>query len=396
MSGTTMDHRWTVGRRQAWLGCLIVLLLLSGLTGCARFGGGDDDGATAGGQDAGEDGATEAKATDDADGEGGDDSENGEPADEAIPVEVVALSRGRIEEVLRFSTNLEAENEVQVFSEAARKIRQLLVEEGDDVHRGQVLIRLQDEEQKTALARIDSQLEKARRDFERQKNLFEQQLISEQIYNDAAYEKEQLELARADAERQLGYTEVRAPISGTVTSRLVNVGDQITVNQHLFDIIDFDSIVARVYVPEREIDRLRPGQQVRILSEAFQGETRHGVVDRLAPVVDPKTGTVKVTVRIPRHERLLPGMYVSVELVTATHEEALLVPKRALVYDADQMFVFRVKEDGVAERLLIEAVLEDRQNIEPAGRLEDGDRLVVAGQAGLKDGAEVRIVGAPA
>jgi membrane fusion protein (multidrug efflux system) len=369
----------------------MLLLAAPILVGCSRLGGSDGDEETEASAEVGDDNQDKNGKKKTKKGKGDDDEE--EEPDKAIPIEVAALGRGGIEEVLRFSTNLEAESEVQVFSEAERQIRQLLVEEGDDVRRGQVLIRLQDEEQKTALARINSQLRKARLDFERQRNLFEQKLISEQIYNDSAYELEQLELALADAERELSYTEVRAPISGTLTQRLINVGDHITLNQHLFDNVDFDSIVARVYVPERELDRLENGQEVRILSEAFRGEVRRGVVDRVAPVVDPKSGTVKVTVRIPRHESLLPGMYVSVELVTAVHEDVLLVPKRALVYDADQVFVFRVTDEDTAERLLIETVLEDRENIEPAGRLEEGDRLVVAGQAGLKDGAEVRIVG---
>ncbi len=86
-------------------------------------------------------------------------------------------------------------------------------------------------------------------------------------------------------------------------------------------------------------------------------------------------------------------MYVSVELVTAVNEDAVLVPKKALIYDADQIFVFRLTDDQRVERLLIEPRLEDRDNIEPAGVLPPGDRIVVAGQAGLKDGSLVRLVG---
>ncbi len=85
-------------------------------------------------------------------------------------------------------------------------------------------------------------------------------------------------------------------------------------------------------------------------------------------------------------------MYVSVELVTAVNAEAVLVPKKALIYDAEQIYVFRLGEEDRVERLLIEARLEDRDNIEPAGALAAGDRIVVAGQAGLKDGALVRLI----
>jgi membrane fusion protein (multidrug efflux system) len=316
--------------------------------------------------------------------------------DQSVPVEITELGRGRIESILRFSTNLEAESEVQVISEASRKIRSLLVEEGDDVRRNQVLIRLQDEEQRNELARVESQLANAQREYERRSNLYGQQLISEQEYNQATYDLEQLEIAKTDAERQLGYTEVRAPIDGTITQRMVKVGDQISVNQHLFDIVDFDSIVARVYVPEKELFRVRAGQDARVFADAASGQDRFGTVDRIAPRVDPRSGTIKVTVSIPRSQGLLPGMYVTVELITEVHEDALLLPKKAVVYDADQLFVFRLKDDSSVERLLIQPALEDRDNVEPAGILSEGDRIVIAGQASLKDGSEVRLVGAAA
>ena len=104
---------------------------------------------------------------------------------------------------------------------------------------------------------------------------------------------------------------------------------------------------------------------------------------------------------IPGNQELLPGMYVTVELITAVDLDALLVPKKALVYDADQIFVFRPKsvtnEDGEeelrVERLLLRPVLEDRDNIEPEGVLAEGDRIVIAGQAGLKEGSLIRLVG---
>lgn len=373
---------WSEVVRKLWAFAVVVLIVLMAAVACNRGEGEDGDS---------DDQDTERSAKKSEDGEEEDSEE------EAVPVEVAVLDRGPIESVLRFSTNLEAENEVQVFSQAQRQIRALLVEEGDEVRRGQVLVRLQDEEQRTAIARVESQLAKAKREYGRQQNLFDQQLISEQVFNDATYDLEQLELALNDAKRELSYTEVQAPIGGTITERLVNLGDQVVLNQHLFDIVDFDSIVARVYVPEKELARVRAGLEARVMSEAAAGQARIGQVDRIAPRVDPRSGTVKVTIAIPRSQELLPGMYVSVELITDVRDDALLVPKRALVYDADQIFLFRVKKNATAEtrveRLLIRPVLEDSDNIEVAEVVLAGDQIVIAGQAGLRDGSLVRLVG---
>jgi len=354
--------------------------------------------ACSGGSSEAEEGKAASEEGERRGGEDGDDADGEEREEQAVPVEVVELDRGSIEAVLRYSTNLEAEEQVGVYSQAARQIRNLNVEEGDQVRRGQVLLRLEDQQQRTRVAKVRSQLERARREFERQERLFRDELISEQAYNDASYELEQLKLEIEDAERELSYTDVKAPISGTITRRYVSVGDQVTLNQHLFDMVDFESIVARVYVPEKELGRLEVGQPARITAPAMGGDVAYrGRLERLSPVVDPGSGTIKVTVDIPRQEGLRPGMYVDVQLVTSVHDNALLIPKRAVVFDDDQIFVYRMR-DGKAERVYVRPLLEDESWIEPAeaggeGALGVGDRVVVAGQAGLKDGAKVRLAG---
>lgn len=348
--------------------------------------------------------------------------------EEIVPVEVTSLARGPIEAVLRFSTNLEAEAEVQVFSQASRLVTELLVEEGKQVRKGDVLLRLQDDEQRSDVSRIEIDLAKAKREFKRQENLYEQKLVSEQVFVDAQYEVDRLSLALEDARRELSYTEVRAPIGGTITQRHVNLGDNVQLGQLLFDMVDFNTIVARIFVPERELTRLRVGQPARIISPSMVGTSRVGTVDRISPVVDAQSGTVKVTLSIPSNQGLVPGMYVEVELVVAREDDALLVQKRALVYDDVQSFVYRLDPlppedaeetsgsseedadddesdetepaepakpaDGVVARLLIQPILDDRDHVVPAPSdgLAVGDRIVVAGQAGLKDGAKVRLV----
>ena len=326
---------------------------------------------------------------------GDEEEEVRDPEKDKVPVEVATLELGPIEEILRFSTNLEAESSVQVFSQASRLVTELLVEEGMKVSKDQVLVRLQDDEQLSALARTKSQLAKAEREYERQKSLFNRALISEQTFNEATYEVEQLQLAYEDAERELSYTEVRAPISGTITQRLVNLGDNIQVGAHLFDIVDFDTIVARVFVPEKDLSRLALGQTARLRSESLEG-AREGEVIRIAPVVDPRSGTVKITIGIDANQGLLPGQYVETELVVDTEEQALLVPKRALIFDDTQVFAYRLTEEMKVERLLVVPRIQDRLFISPGPspsgeQLAMGDRIVIAGQAGLKDGADVRL-----
>ncbi len=371
----------------------LALVLLS--VAVAGSGCGGEGEATSGDGTASD---TTAQAENEAKGNKDDKDKDAEAKKvEAVPVDVAVLDRGPIEAVIRASANLEAERSVAVLAEAARRVVERRVEEGDVVRKGDLLLRLQDEEQRSALARAETELSKAQREYDRQKSLFERDLTTEQALNDATDELERRKLAFEDAKRELGYAQVRAPISGTITSRMVNLGDHVQVGQHLFDIVDFESIVARIFVPEKNLKQLRPDLAARVRATAVRDEPFAGSVKRIAPVVDPRTGTVKVTVDVGGYAQLRPGLYVDVELVTEVHENALLVPKRALVYDNDQVFVYRLQPDRTVTRLRLDPVLANRDWIEPLGNaLAPGDSVVIAGQAGLKQGARVRLPDEPA
>ena len=126
-------------------------------------------------------------------------------------------------------------------------------------------------------------------------------------YNDALASLEQRRIEVADAERELGYTRVRATIAGTVTQRFVRLGDQVNPGTELFEIVDFESLVARIYVPEQEIGKMSAGQLARVHAEAIRSAPFEARVDRVAPIVDARTGTVKVTVNIGGQPGLRPG-----------------------------------------------------------------------------------------
>lgn len=321
----------------------------------------------------------------------GDETAPKQDAVAAIPVEVQAVERGPIESALSTFATLEAEQEVKVLARTANRVLALQVEEGDAVDREAVLIRLDDANQKVAVAKAENALAKSRREFERLSALHGQKLISDQVYTDAEFELKQLELALEDARRELEYTVIRSPIRGTVTRRLVKLGDLVGNGQHLFDIVDFQSVVARIYVPEKSLAQLATNQLARVRVTALGDREIEGRVRRIAPTVDARSGTVKLTVGFDTVGPLRPGMYVDVELVLSRKTDALLLSKRALVLDGDQRYAFRLGEGRKVERILVEPVAGDRLHVEPAGGFRDGDRVVVAGQTGLKDGARVRL-----
>ncbi|MCS1409178.1 MAG: Multidrug resistance protein MdtE [Verrucomicrobia subdivision 3 bacterium] len=313
-----------------------------------------------------------------------------------VLVELGQVKRGMIEELLDRSSALEAEAQVQVLARTQNPAVELLVEEGDLVAKDQVLLRLESDRQETDYAQALSQLEEALIEFDRQESLYQQQLISESEYRNAKFRYNRAELTAETAKRQLEYTEVRAPIKGTITSRSVKVGDQVNLGTPIFEIIDLESTVAVVHVPEQYLPKLKAGMEARLISDTYGGKGFAGYVKRVSPVVEARAGTVKVVVGVKELGPLRPGMWVVVELVLDSNPDALLIPKRAITYDNDQTFVFKVYSDtnGVmrARRHLVVQRNVDKLNVEPMDGFELGDTIVVAGHAGLKDAAAVRVL----
>jgi membrane fusion protein (multidrug efflux system) len=325
------------------------------------------------------------------------DAEAKPVASKAVLVEVGVVERGRIEAVLERSSPLEAEVQVSVLARTQNPAVELLVEEGDRVEKGEVLLRLESDRQQTDYDQALSQLEKAQIDFDATEKLYRESLVSDAEYRNIRHTFNQAKSQAENAQRQLDYTDVRAPVAGTVTRRSVKVGDTVTTGTPIFEIVDLDSIVAVIHVPEQYLPKLKEEMEARLFSATLGEESFAGYVKRISPVVEAQAGTVKVTVGVRDLGRLRPGMWVDVELVLDSKEDALLIPKRSIVYDNDQTFAYKLFTDTngveISRRQLVVAENVDKLHIEPRGGFEAGDRIVVAGQSGLKDESPVREVG---
>jgi RND family efflux transporter MFP subunit len=328
-------------------------------------------------------------------GRRGQEQAPGPVEEQASPVVVTPVTKGNIDASLAMSSTIEAERQVSVHAEATGRIVKLEVEEGELVKEGQLLARIKYDAQSSLLERAATSLDKAEVDYERIKSLYDRGAASKEELDNADLALRQARLDRQDRSRDVKNTRVRAPFAGTLTERLVAEGGFVTSGQQLFSITDFDTLVARVYVPEKELDRIRVGQIAQVVGKAAEGRRGDGKVARIAPIVDASTGTVKVTITLPPElsgkDGFLPGMYAEVTLTTETRKDVTLVPKPALVRDEEQTYVFVVEGDRAVRRLL-EVGLSDDENVEISSGVQAGESIIVAGQAGLKDGALVEVV----
>jgi RND family efflux transporter MFP subunit len=167
----------------------------------------------------------------------------------------------------------------------------------------------------------------------------------------------------------------------------------------VYELADLDPLYADVNVPERHVARLSPGQVVRLVADASESKAR-ATIERIAPAVDPATGTVKVTLTVDGSTHLRPGAFVRAEIVTETHDDAVVVPRSALVAEGRRWNLFRFNAEA-EEVEQVEVVLgfEEGDRVEIVGVVGDtaavapGDRVVTVGAPALSDGAAVRLVG---
>lgn len=309
-----------------------------------------------------------------------------------IPVEVADVRSGEISSYLLLSSTIETETIVDVYPLVGGIIEEIFIEEGMFVQQDQPLLQLEDDEiiLTEKQAEVDYQQQEAA--FRRLEQMHLQQLIPDEEFERARFTLQQAEIVRDKARLTRERTTIRSPISGVIAERLVHVGNLVNVTNKLFIITDPTEKICRIWVPERDLFKLVRGQKAFISSEIALKDRFPGWIKRISPVVDPMTGTCKVTVGIKdRKNRLRNGMFVRAEIIIDTHADATLVPKSALLYENDLKWVYLIR-DTIAVKQRVKIGFANGNRFEALEGLDPGDQVVVVGQSTLKDSTGIRIV----
>ena len=313
-------------------------------------------------------------------------------AETAVPVEATAVARGSAAAYFTGTASLEAEEEATVVARVGGVVQQIFVEEGAYVEAGQALAQLDDERLRLELERAEAELNKLKRIFERNQQVYEKQLISTEEFERIKSDYETQKVARDLAKMQLEYTTVRAPISGVVSARHIKAGNMISQNEPAFRVTDFDPLRAVIHVPERELNKLREGQTATLRFDALPGEVFSGRVKLISPTVDPETGTFRAIVEVRDPSRQVkPGMFGRVRIQYDQRENTLLIPKQAVLEEDDESAVF-VIQDTVAVRRVVTTGYANGDRIEILDGVAQGERIVITGQATLQDSAKVEVI----
>jgi RND family efflux transporter MFP subunit len=342
-------------------------------------------------------------------------------------------------------------DESTISSEVEARVDRVLVDVGDPVRQGQVLVELSPTElqyevdrQRAAVAEVRARLgigpedslprrpeevafvQRAAADlfdaeqkYKRADQLFRDRLISQEQLDEAdsrfkssraaldlaVQEVSQLkaqlqsnEAARRLAEKKLTDATIRAPFPGFVQARRVSPGEYLRLQSPIMVIVRTDTLRARLSVPERWAAAVKPGTTVDLRVEAYPGETFRGRLDRINPSVSPDTRTFEIEALVPNSDgRLKPGFFVEGSLPSEIEERALTIPPEAVNYRYGVYKVFLVNGDRVEEREIKPGQQQERR-VEILEGLRAGDRVAVAVRGQLSSGDIVReqVPGAPA
>lgn len=316
---------------------------------------------------------------------------------------------------------IRAQQSVEVHARVEGYLEQMFFAEGTYVRKNQLLFVINRDQYKAQVDKARAQLKKdeaqalkAQRDFERIRPLYERNAASQLDLDNAqaAYESalatvgmSQSDLAQAELE--LGYTSVTAPISGYISERNVDLGTLVapgsksllaTVVKRDTVLVDF-SMTALDYLRSKERN-VNLGQQdstrswqpnITITLADNTVYPYKGYVDFAEPQVDPKTGTFSVRAEMPNpHQVLLPGQFTKVRLLLDVRQNAVVIPMRAVTIEKGGAYIYTMRRDSTAERRFIELGPDVGNNVVVERGLLAGEKIIVEGFHKLNVGQKVR------
>jgi RND family efflux transporter MFP subunit len=340
-----------------------------------------------------------------------------------MTVEMAAVKKGDVAAHLTVVGNLVGLQTVDVAPRTNGRLMSVAIQMGDPVRRGQVMAKIEDREiveqvsqaqasqqvSKATIRQREADLNVARVNFERSKNLFERQLLAKQALDDAEskflaaeaqIDLSKAQLAQAEARLEelkinLQNTNVTSPVDGFVGKRNVDPGAMVSQNTPIASVVDISKLKMVVNVVEKDIRLVTVGDTGDVDVDAYPGETFHGRIARVAPVLDPATRTATMEIEIANNDkRLKPGMYARVALTVEERKNTLVAPKSAVIDFENKRGVWMANADNRAKFVPVQLGIEDTDRVEITGGLKEGDKIVTTGATAVRNNDLLVVAGA--
>ncbi len=311
---------------------------------------------------------------------------------DAFPVTVAVVSDKKINENLELVGTIAANNDVPIVSEVQGKVTAIYAKVGDYKTAGSVLIQVDDELKLAAKKSAEVNYEKAKKDYERYKALSAGNSITDAQLESAKLNYVNAEANYINANRQYNDTKIKTPISGYVTSRTVNFGDWVKMNNVVANVVDISKLKVELNVAEKDVFKLRTGDKVTVTTDVYPGVKFPGIIETISAKADASHNyPVEVRMLNSREHPLKAGMFGRVTFNLSGGKKELVIPREALVGSIKNPQVFKIA--GSTAKLINVLISGASDNyLHIAGGLTEGDTVVINGQNNLQDGNKVVII----
>lgn len=308
-----------------------------------------------------------------------------------VTVEVAPVAQVAMPRAITAVGSLRSDESVVVRPEVAGRVAEILFREGQRARKGQVLVRLDASVQQADTQQAKANLNLAQSKYERARDLSAKGFISSQALDEAQSTYKVAEATYQVTAARLAKMEIRAPFSGVIGLRSVSIGDYVKDGQDIVNLEEIDPLKVDFRVPEVFMGSLKTGQTLQLGLDAFPGKEFQGKVFAINPLVESTGRAIVVRALIGNNDAALrPGMFARVRLLLGDENPVLAIPEQSLVPVGEDNFVFKVV-NGSAVRSKIEIGQRRDGKVEVVQGLVNGDRVVIAGQQKLRDGAAVRV-----
>ena len=302
--------------------------------------------------------------------------------EKVFPVKVATLMPKSISSTITLAGTVDSKVHSWVSSPVEGSVSSLNVVEGDNVNSSQILCYIMPVDQQNILGQAQADYEQAKMDYEKSTGQEKDELANR--LNEA---KERLDSAK----KLYKPIPVVSPIKGTVISKNIEVGSNVSVKQPLIEIADLKQLIIRSAVSEESVSRIRLGQSVKAKIHSLGDNFLIGKISVITPGVRTESRTADIEVSIPQDTRVQPGMTATIEIITEQKQNALVVPQDVLIVKPNgDKYVF-VADSDTAKMNKVVTGIESNAEIEIISGLKAGDKVVILGQENLKDGVKIKI-----
>jgi len=321
----------------------------------------------------------------------------------AVPVSVENVTLQSIQQYVNTTGTARANQEVELNSEIVGKYKLLTnpatgrkFKLGDRVREGQVIIRFEDEEYENNIA-IDAvklNLEISQQEYEKQKSLYEKGGVTLYELRNSEVAKTNAQYDFESAQISLAKMNVTAPFTGVITELpYYTEGTRVPSGSQMVNLMSYDKMYMDINLPEKSISEVKVGQEALITNYTIAEDTLRGSVSELSPAISTETRTFRGTIEIDNPERKLrPGMFVKADVITASKDSTIVIPKDIVLTGNRGKFVFVVERNNAADDRQITTGIENQDYVEVVEGLQRNDRLIVKGFETLRDNAKVKVI----